>query len=118
MAASALSSSSQPDGTVLIHSGRRLTIEDSADFVRLIGVGLAEAQKVAVQFDPDLEADITALQVICSAHRTAIARGKEFVCYGRIPQALQDLAAAVGSERHRECNYNKGNLCPWFEGGK
>lgn len=115
---STLSSLPQKDGGVLIHSGERLTIENMAEFATLIKEGLAEAKSVAVQFNANLEVDITALQVLCSAHRSAVTKGKTFVRLGEMPQSLLNLAAALGSDRHRECNYNKGNPCPWFEGEK
>lgn len=118
MKQSKMSSSRQDDGMILINSGERLTIENTADFARLIQAGLAEAKSVAVSFDPDLEVDITAMQVLCSAHRTAMTAGKVFASQGEMPQALLNLVVAVGSERHRECNYNAGSPCPWFEGGK
>lgn len=115
---STLSSSLQKDGVVLVHSGERLTIDTMAEFAKLIREGLAAAKSVVVQFNPNLEADITALQVLCSAHRTAVTKGKTFVLQGEMPAALFNLSVALGSDRHRECNYNKGNPCPWFEGGK
>jgi hypothetical protein len=114
----ALSSVHQPDGGILIYSGDRLTIENSAEFSKLIAQGLAEAKSVAIEFAANLEADITALQVLCSAHKTAATQGKIFTRQGDMPAALLNLAVAVGSERHRECNHNKGNPCPWFEGEK
>lgn len=117
MGHSVLSSSLQEDGVVLIHSGEQLTIENMAEFVTLIKEGLAAAKSVAVQFHPDLVADITAIQAICSAHRTAATKGKTFVRQGDMPRSLLTLAAALGSDRHRgDCVHNIGHSCPWFEG--
>ncbi len=113
-----LSRSPLENGGILIASGGRLTIENTADFALLIREGLAESNNVAVQFEPDLELDITALQVLCSACKTAAAKGKVFSCHGETPKALMDLVAAAGAERHGECKNNKDGLCPWFGGGK
>ena len=115
---SKLGSSRQKSGEILITSGGRLTIEDTAEFAQLIQAGLAEAQAVSVQFDSDLVADITVLQVLCSACKTAASGGKSFFCHGAIPKALVDLVAAAGAERHGKCKQNNDGLCPWFGGGK
>ena len=115
---STLGSSRQKNGDILITSGGRLTIEDTSEFAQLIQAGLAEAQAVAIEFDPDLVADITVLQVLCSACKTAASWGKTFLCHGAIPKALVDLVAAAGTERHGRCKQNNDGLCPWFGGGK
>jgi len=117
---STLSSSVQEDGSILINSGPRLTIENTIEFARLIREGLADAKSksVAVQFDPDLEVDITALQVLCSACKTAATMGKAFSCQGERPKALTELVAAAGAERHGGCKQNNDGPCLWFGGGK
>lgn len=106
----------QDDGGIVINSGARLTIDTIADFAKLVKAGLAGASEVAIAFDPGLEADMTAMQLLCSAHRTAATMGKVFGRRGEMPKALRDLVVAAGSERHRFCAYNNGNTCPWFEG--
>ena len=112
----AMSSVRQSDGGILINSGARLTIDTIAEFVTLIKAGLAESKEVAVAFDPGLEADMTAMQVLCSAHRTAVTMGKAFSRRGEMPRALRNLVVAAGSERRRPCTYNNGAPCPWLEG--
>lgn len=113
-----LSSSRQQDGHTLINSGERLSIENMAEFARRILEGMADADTVAVQLDANLEADITVLQVLCSACKTAAAKGKVFVCHGEIPAAVNDLVVAAGLERQGKCSYNKNRGCLWFGGGK
>lgn len=113
-----LGSSRQEGGEVLITSGGRLTIEETTEFAKLIRTGLAEAKGVAVRFASELEADITVLQVLCSACKTAAAEGKTFSCHGAIPKALVDLVAAAGAERHGVCKQNNDGLCSWFGGGE
>lgn len=97
---------SQHDTERVIGSGARLTIETIAAFVQLIQKGLAETTTVVIEFEPDVEMDITALQVFCSACRTAEAEGKQFIHRGLLPKALLDLGTAIGSERHEQCKIN------------
>ena len=98
------------DGEMIINSGDRLTIETTGDFAQRILQGLAETGTVIVEFEPDVELDITALQVFCSACMKATAEGKRFIHRGPAPQALLDLVAAAGSERHEHCE-NNNMLC-------
>ena len=98
------------DGEMIISSGDRLTIETTGDFARRILQGLAEAGTVIIEFEPDVELDITALQVFCSACMKATAEGKRFIHRGPAPHALLDLTAAIGSERHEHCG-NNNMLC-------
>ena len=98
------------DGEIIINSGDRLTIDTTGAFAQRIMQGLAEAGTVVIEFEPDVELDITALQVFCSACMKATAEGKRFIHRGPAPQALLDLTAAMGAERHEHCE-NNNMLC-------
>lgn len=90
----------------VIASGDRLTIETIALFAQQIRDGLAEANTVVIEFAGEVEFDITALQLFCSACRTAAAMEKQFIHRGPLPQSLQSLAAAAGSEPFEHCTNN------------
>jgi len=94
----------------VINSGDRLTIETIADFIARIRTVMTEATTVVVEFQADVEIDITALQVFCSACKMATAEGKRFIHRGQAPQALLALSAAAGAERHEHC-INKNIAC-------
>ena len=98
------------DGEVIISSGDRLTIETTSEFAQRIRQGLAEAGTVIIEFEPDVELDITALQLFCSACTKATAEGKRFIHRGAAPRALLDLVEAAGSERNEHCR-NNNMLC-------
>jgi hypothetical protein len=102
----------------VISSGDRLTIETIADFAQQIRNGLAEATTVVVEFGENVEMDITALQVFCSACQTAAAAGKKFMYRGPLPQTLLHLAAAAGSERHDHCKIDNLSCFRKFGGLK
>lgn len=94
----------------IINSGDRLTIETIADFAQLISQGLKEVGSVVIEFKPDVELDITALQVFCAACKKATAEGKKFIHRGPLPKALSELVQAVGAVRHEPCE-NDNNFC-------
>ncbi|MBI5556140.1 MAG: hypothetical protein HY885_00720 [Deltaproteobacteria bacterium] len=109
-----LSSSCLDDGSVIISSGKRLTIEDASDFVTSIRAALTASKRVAVQFDAEVELDIIALQILCSACKTAAAEGKTFFCFGEQPKAMADLIEACGAGFDGVCKSNTDRACNWF----
>ncbi|RJX26206.1 MAG: hypothetical protein C4531_16010 [Desulfurivibrio sp.] len=113
-----LSSTSREDGSIIISSGKRLTIETAADFTQRIQKALSSAVSVAVTFDAGVEVDITALQVLCSACKTAAAEeGKTFSYCGELPRALVDLITTCGAGFHGLCKQNNSRICIWFGDG-
>lgn len=114
----ALNSSYREDGEIVILSGDRLTIETATDFARLLREALDASKKVALEFEPEMAIDITGLQIICSACKTAVAGEKSFSYHGPQPEALAALISASGAERHAACKHNNGLTCIWFGGSK
>ncbi len=101
---------------LVINSGDHLTIETIADFAQLLRSGLAEAATVVIDFRENVEMDITAVQVLCSACQTASAAGKKFIYRGPLPTTLLRLATAAGSERHDHCKIDNPSCFRKFGG--
>lgn len=112
----ALTSTCRENGSIVISSGDRLTIESAADFQQLLRDALEAVQAVSLEFEPGVQIDITGLQLICSACKTAAARGANLLCQGTRPRALEDMIAAFGAQRHMACKQNMNSNCIWFGG--
>ena len=102
----------------VISCGDRLTIETIADFVQQLRHALAETATVVIELHENIEMDITALQVFCSACKTAAAAGKKVMYRGPLPTTLLHLAAVAGSERHEHCNIDNPSCFFKFGGAK
>jgi anti-anti-sigma regulatory factor len=111
-----LNSSVRESGEIVITSGERLTIEHAADFSRLIRNALDTAHVVNVEFEPTVEIDLTGIQILCSACRSAAQVGRRFSYLGTQPQALIDIIAVCGAERHAICKHKNDSTCIWFGG--
>jgi anti-anti-sigma regulatory factor len=111
-----LHSTVRENGDIVISSGDRLTIENAAEFSRIAKEALETANLVAVEFEESAEFDITGVQVLCSACKSAAQFGKIFTYHGAQPQALKELIAACGAERHAVCKHNNDSTCIWFGG--
>jgi len=110
--------STSRDGEVVITSGDRLTIESAAEFRRLLAEGLKASQRVAIEFEPGVEIDISGIHAICSACKTAASDGKLFSYRGPRPRSLDDIIEACGAGRHTVCNQNNDMNCIWFGGAR
>jgi len=113
-----LNSSIRENGETIITSGARLTIEHAADFLRIVREALEASRDVSIEFEPEVEIDITGVQILCSGCKSAANSGKTFSYHGPQPQALTDIIVTSGSERHAVCKHNNGSTCIWFGGSK
>jgi anti-anti-sigma regulatory factor len=113
-----LNSSVRENGETIITSGARLTIENASDFSRIAREALEASHLVAIEFEPEVEIDITGLQILCASCKSAADGGKIFTYHGPQPQALTDIIASSGAERHAACKHNNDASCIWFGGGK
>lgn len=111
-----LNSSIRETGEIIITSGARLTIENAADFSRIVREALEASKKVAIEFEPTVEIDITGVQILCSACKSAAAAGSSFSYHGPQPSALANVIISSGAERHAVCKHNNDSTCIWFGG--
>jgi anti-anti-sigma regulatory factor len=111
-----LNSSVRENGATIITSGNRLTIENAADFSRIVREALEASSSVSIEFEPTVEIDITGVQILCSACKCAANSGKIFSYQGLQPQALTAIIISCGAERRAVCKYNNDSTCIWFGG--
>lgn len=111
-----LNSSVCENGDIAITSGDRLTIENAADFANVVREALDSSNVVTIQFEQDIQIDITAVQILCSACKSAAQNGKIFSYHGLLPQSLIEAITASGAERHAVCKHNNDSSCIWFGG--
>ena len=111
-----LNSSVRENGDVFITSGKSLTIENAAEFSRILREALEAAKLVAIEFEPDVAIDITGVQVLCSACKSAAQGGKKITYRGPQPQAMTDIIFNSGAGRHAVCKHNNNSTCIWFGG--
>jgi len=111
-----LNSACRENGEIIISSGDRLTIENAAEFARIIREALGASHNVALEFEPGVEIDITGVQILCSACKSAATGGSTLSYMGLRPQGLADLIAVSGAGRNSACKHNNDSSCIWFGG--
>jgi ABC-type transporter Mla MlaB component len=95
-----------------------LTIERAEELLEICRESLAVCDKIEVEFVSPGEIDLSCLQLLCAAHRTAVSGNKEFVFAGGRPEVLTEAGREGGFIRRQKCQMNPDRSdCLWL-GGK
>ena len=103
------------DGALVVSLEGDATVEN-LDRVKQVLLGaLLNNDRVLVNCDRLESIDIFFIQLLCSAHRTAVAREKEFVFLGSLPPSLRDTVKVAGFIRQHGCRSGSGSNrdCLW-----
>lgn len=106
-----------PDGTssTVTISGA-LKIEAAAELRQALVEALAEAPRVVLDARQLDEMDMSILQTICSACKTAAARKQSFLFAGELPVCMATLNSGIGAYQASSCNHNNDEPCIWLGG--
>ena len=102
--------------TATVILGGALNIEASSELRRVLGEALAEAPRVLLDTLQLEGLDITILQTICSACKTAAASGRRLLAEGALPDCMMALNGGIGARMALPCRQNNDQTCIWFKG--
>lgn len=100
--------------TVVIRGA--LTIESASEFKTAILKAFTGAEEVRLQFDSVSDADLTALQILCAAHRSALRKNLKIGICGEGSEKLLMLAREAGFSTQAGCLDISGASCIWRGG--
>lgn len=103
-------------GTVVLKVGGELTIPFAGEFRGALLDAFDAAARVIVNLEGVSAADITGLQLLCSAHRSACAREKALCVEGMTNPVVAEAAGLAGFRRHVGCAVDVGKSCIWIGG--
>jgi anti-anti-sigma regulatory factor len=75
---------------------------------------LQESDDVSVAIVTAHIVDLSCLQLLCSAHRSAMLLKKELTFIGSPPQAFNDAVEAAGLTHAAGCKLDNGHRCLWM----
>ncbi len=104
-----------------VEAGEMVTLQWSGDLtIRRIGElkeqvqhALAVASHISIAIGADAESDLTVLQLLCAAHRTAVRQDKTLQLCGEIPEQFKMIMNLAGFSRHVGCARDKSDCCMW-----
>lgn len=92
------------------------TIEHAQELRQTLLGALENYNDVILEFEELQEADLTCLQLLCSAHETSVAMNKRFSLHDNRPEALKKAVREAGYARTRSCHKDTQNSCLWVGG--
>lgn len=88
-----------------------LTIARVAELKEELSKALENSDRLLVDLSEATEIDSACLQLLCSAHRTAVRQGKEMSLRGT--EALAPILREAGFVRHIGCALDCNQSCIW-----
>jgi anti-anti-sigma regulatory factor len=90
-----------------------LTVNHAAEIRKIMMHALTDADQALIDFGNVTNADLSSLQLLCSAHKTAASMNKHLLCAGRLPDALRKAAEEAGYARFAGCRLECAKNCLW-----
>jgi len=107
-----------PDGSsATVTISGVLKIDAAAELRHVLGEALAEAPRVLLDVGQLEDIDLTILQTVCSACKSAAARKSVFLFEGELPDCMTAFNSGIGAYKGSSCRQNNDEPCTWL-GGK
>jgi anti-anti-sigma regulatory factor len=91
-----------------------LTLQVAAEVKAVFVKALAAKGDVTFRFEEVGDVDLSFIQILCSAHRSAHDDGKKFIFTGEWPESFATLLDESGLNVHVGCSLDSGVECPWI----
>lgn len=102
-------------GSLSVHVEGDLTVQHAAEFRTCLLDALGRAQCVRVDLQAIDDIDLTCLQLLCSAHKTALFTGRDLSLDSERPGLLERSLDLAGFSRSRGCAMDLNGSCLWIE---
>jgi len=98
---------------LFIEATDSLTVEQSEDLLDSLKKAVSGPdKKISLDLSGVTESDISCLQLICSAHKSAEKKGKS-IFINKISPELDRMAKDAGFPQHSDCSQEIGITCLW-----
>ena len=91
-----------------------VTLQQAEELRCVLIKALVDADEVSLEMEKVQKVDLSCLQLLCSAHRSATRFEKKLVFSGCPPQALKDAVEVSGFSRVTGCRLDCDKSCLWM----
>ncbi len=91
-----------------------LTLSQAGELRTLLIKALINADRVVLEFGSVTDIDLSALQLLCSAHRSAVRLNKQLIFSGEWPGLFKQAVSDAGYARFAGCHLDRENSCLWM----
>lgn len=93
-----------------------LTIENAQELHRLLLAALDNHKEISLFFEEVTAVDLSFVQLLCAAHRTAVRADKILKLADPRPEVLKTAVRETGFIRETGCALDSQGSCIWKEG--
>ena len=90
-----------------------LTIQQAAALKALLVQELERATRLHLLLSKETDLDLSTLQLLCSAHRSAVSLNRDLVVFPEDREAVDVLVTASGFKRGGSCRLSANRPCLW-----
>jgi len=106
--------SSKNKKRILLKVSGNLTVEQAGELHQSIQKAMDGPERVIeLDLSDVTEADISGLQVLCSAHKSSMANDKT-LSITKLSPAMGQAVADAGFHQNYDCSKDKGDSCLWL----
>lgn len=103
----------QSNGVEVLVVEGDLTIRHANELKAILMKSLNGLDLLALNFEKATEVDLSCLQLLCSAHRTAVRSGRRLILTRDRSEALKRAIEDAGYSRQRGCVLDRDSSCFW-----
>lgn len=90
-----------------------LNILDAEELKKVFIDALSTCGSVLVHANNVEDIDLPSIQLLCSAHKTALNLNKTLAFSDSVPDVIRQIFISAGYSRHIGCSLDKNNTCLW-----
>jgi anti-anti-sigma regulatory factor len=92
-----------------------VTLSEAELLRSLLIKAIIACDEVHVDFGSLARIDLSCLQLLCSAHRSAVRLDKRLTLAGNWPAPFREMVNGSGFKRTCGCRLDRNNSCLWME---
>lgn len=104
----------QSEETAKLFISGSMTIEDATTLKATVAGIIADSALIEIDLSATETTDLSCLQVLCAAHRSAVLAGKK-LALRNAPDSLRTCLEDAGFPRQTGCLHHEGETCLWQE---
>lgn len=108
-------SQSISDDRVRIEISGVCGVEEAVRIRTVLAESLSQAEKAWLDLSKATDADLSFLQLLCAAHKSAVRRGKALTVAGTVPEDIRQKVREAGMTGNKSCGSDLGKSCLWAE---
>ncbi len=90
-------------------------IEEAARIRTVLVESLSQSDRAALDLSKATDPDLSFLQLLCAAHKSAVRRGKTVMITGTVPEDIRQRVKEAGMTGNKSCGNDLGKSCLWAE---